>query len=777
AAASGDTEEARARICEAAFLASIMGVVGALLLGLCTPWVLNLVLAPDAPARAFAVPYLKIRALSFVPALFSTVGFAAFRGVMDTVTPLRVSLVSNLINLGMDPVLMFSFGMGISGAAAATVLAEVTAGAAYVVLLFRRKLMTASSLLRVPKFSRLVPLLQGGAAVQLRSVALNAAFIFATRRAQEMDTSGVSAAAYSISILFWQLGGVALFALQSSASILIPSERVRKGGGPEAERAVADRLLVLGLGMGILVGCLQFAALPVLSAFSTLPEVARHRQGFRNMMRISGKLLSLLGVLVGASAKGVSYVHQENYLENGVEFNPAGAPSVYNFFSKWEFFHGGDPTKGFVDYVTAEAAMSDRLINITEKGVWMGVDTVNQVPWGSRGRKSVRLESNRRYNSGLFVISMDHMPTGCGTWPAFWMFGQDPQHPWPTWGEYDIVEWIHEEKSVSTTLHTNAACGQEHLVPGVQMQASWNRGSQNNPADNCDVNAGDQYKNQGCSQKGPENSVGSSFNANGGGTFAADWDPVAEHIRTWFWPAGQEPADVKQKNPQPDSWGKPFSYFSLSPEKCHPGHFKDMRIIFDTTFCGDFAGDPGLFKQHCPAQAQKYRNCDNFVRSEPQAFKEAYWSVTALDVYQRSEAQITIPAALFSASSFGLVSSSVSRDDHSNHNKNLLEQRVKELEAILEQKDQELEELWETLRAAGVKRSEAGVQSQSTSDSMGGGKLKKRSRLPPGLGQGMLAAGEAAAPPQPGAGQPGEGQPAARRRRRTPNQDVRSSIV
>ncbi|CAE8591902.1 unnamed protein product, partial [Polarella glacialis] len=145
AAASGDTEEARARICEAAFLASIMGVVGALLLGLCTPWVLNLVLAPDAPARAFAVPYLKIRALSFVPALFSTVGFAAFRGVMDTVTPLRVSLVSNLINLGMDPVLMFSFGMGISGAAAATVLAEVTAGAAYVVLLFRRKLMTASS--------------------------------------------------------------------------------------------------------------------------------------------------------------------------------------------------------------------------------------------------------------------------------------------------------------------------------------------------------------------------------------------------------------------------------------------------------------------------------------------------------------------------------------------------------------------------------------------------------------------------------------------------------
>ena len=29
-----------------------------------------------------------------------------------------------------------------------------------------------------------------------------------------------------------------------------------------------------------------------------------------------------------------------------------------------------------------------------------------------RGRKSIRLESTKRYNDGLFIITLDHAPTG-----------------------------------------------------------------------------------------------------------------------------------------------------------------------------------------------------------------------------------------------------------------------------------------------------------------------------------------------------------------------------
>ena len=59
--------------------------------------VLSLVLPAGAPATAEATRYLRLRSLSLIPALVSSIGFAAFRGMLDTVTPLKVSLASNLL--------------------------------------------------------------------------------------------------------------------------------------------------------------------------------------------------------------------------------------------------------------------------------------------------------------------------------------------------------------------------------------------------------------------------------------------------------------------------------------------------------------------------------------------------------------------------------------------------------------------------------------------------------------------------------------------------------
>jgi beta-glucanase (GH16 family) len=64
------------------------------------------------------------------------------------------------------------------------------------------------------------------------------------------------------------------------------------------------------------------------------------------------------------------------------------------------------------------------LINTTAGAVNWGVDTSNAAP---DGRSSIRLTSKKSYDSGLVVIDVNHMPTGCGTWPAFWMVGPD----WP----------------------------------------------------------------------------------------------------------------------------------------------------------------------------------------------------------------------------------------------------------------------------------------------------------------------------------------------------------
>ena len=37
------------------------------------------------------------------------------------------------------------------------------------------------------------------------------------------------------------------------------------------------------------------------------------------------------------------------------------------------------------------------------------------------GRNSVRVQSKKKYTTGVTVVNVRHMPQGCGTWPAFWV--------------------------------------------------------------------------------------------------------------------------------------------------------------------------------------------------------------------------------------------------------------------------------------------------------------------------------------------------------------------
>lgn len=332
--------------------------------------------------------------------------------------------------------------------------------------------------------------------------------------------------------------------------------------------------------------------------------------------------------LVGSTGTvaGTEYVKTQSYIGK-------------DFFSQWSFWTGPDPANGHVEYVDSPTAMMMGLANATADRIYLGAEM--RMVMGSGGRRSVRIQSHTVYNAGLFVVRLDHVPTGCGTWPALWMYGEDATHVWPKWGEYDIIEGVHTIDHVITSLHTTPHCDQSAIV-GRDLAIRWRQGQSGGPADSCSVVAPDQYHNQGCSQRGVDGSAGAGFNARGGGTYAAEWDPMSQYFRTWFWPAGAEPVDVAIGMPQPETWGVPYSFFSLEPQVCSPRHFANMRLVIDLTFCGDLGG-PTL-AQYCPDVAARM-TCEDFVANHPEAMTEAYWSLRKLDVYQQRRTLYT-PVAL-----------------------------------------------------------------------------------------------------------------------------------
>uniref|UniRef100_A0A1D1XZN6 MATE efflux family protein 2, chloroplastic n=1 Tax=Anthurium amnicola TaxID=1678845 RepID=A0A1D1XZN6_9ARAE len=78
----------------------------------------------DSPMRALAEHFLTLRSWGAPPIVIALAAQGAFRGLMDTKTPLFAVGVGNLLNGILDPILIFLLHLGIGGAAIATVISE-----------------------------------------------------------------------------------------------------------------------------------------------------------------------------------------------------------------------------------------------------------------------------------------------------------------------------------------------------------------------------------------------------------------------------------------------------------------------------------------------------------------------------------------------------------------------------------------------------------------------------------------------------------------------------
>ncbi|KAI1003614.1 hypothetical protein K3495_g4594 [Podosphaera aphanis] len=328
--------------------------------------------------------------------------------------------------------------------------------------------------------------------------------------------------------------------------------------------------------------------------------------------------------------------------------NPEDTYEGNTFFDKFNFYTGTDPTQGFVQYSDQTTASNSKLISINQgQQAYIGVDSTNTYDVNSHGRPSVRLETKKTYQYGLFVLDLAHMPSNtCGSWPAFWTTNDQD---WPRWGEIDILENIHESPHSLEALHTVAGCS----VTGNKLN---NQMLGNQYTYNCDGSAttnqfGSQGLGQGCAAENTNpNNYGSEFNAVGGGVYAMEWTKQA--ISIWHFSRNVIPQDLASGTPNPSGWGQPV--FTSAQGSCDiDGHFKDQKIILDHTFCGNWAGQDQLWQQtSCyKSNPTQYATCSSYVAANPAAYKESYWLVNSLKIYQDKTANPVATSQLSLASS------------------------------------------------------------------------------------------------------------------------------
>lgn len=292
-----------------------------------------------------------------------------------------------------------------------------------------------------------------------------------------------------------------------------------------------------------------------------------------------------------------------------------------SFFSNFTFFTDPDPTHGFVKYVDEAEARSSGLIGIEKRYggreiAWMGVDYKNVTP---KGRPSVRIESKTRYNKGLWIADFAHVPgAACGSWPAYWLLGPE----WPNSGEIDIYEGVNLALSNDMTLHTGLNCSITSDTPFTGRMTKQNCDTQAPPpdGDGCQIAADDLT------------SFGTGMNIVGGGVYATEW--TADNIKIWYFSRILGiPEDIMMGQPDPSKWGVPVAVFA---GKCDfDRRFEDLQIVFDTTFCGDWAGNKEIWgNSTCSAITA---TCQEFVEKFPGAFAESYWAVNYVKVYQWKE--------------------------------------------------------------------------------------------------------------------------------------------
>jgi len=220
---------------------------------------------PTSPMYHSAYSYLRVRALGTPAATLWLVTNGIFRGLGDTSTPLKYSLMFTALNAILDPFFIFTLKFGASGAAAGTALAQYTALIPLMYSLHRKVGVDILGQWRLLG-DTLKEYVSAGSYVLIRTVGKVLAYSVCARHAALLGS--VAAAAYNLT---FQLG-FATTQICESVAVAVQTLLAREIAGGKLQesddkkylRAKRVRHLING---SILVGGLVAGGLSTLTWF------------------------------------------------------------------------------------------------------------------------------------------------------------------------------------------------------------------------------------------------------------------------------------------------------------------------------------------------------------------------------------------------------------------------------------------------------------------------------------------------------------------------------
>ena len=295
----GDRDRAAALAGQSILIAIVLVAIGLLVFETAAPQLVR-VMGTASEVESSAVSYLRIRGLGLPAVVVISVGHGVYRGLGDTRTPMFISIGLSLINVILDPVLIFGFGLGLAGAGYASVIAQTAGAAVFVYLFFTGRTGLVIRWI-VPRWADMRELIRAGSALFIRTLALVTTFTVATASAARLGVTEV--AAHQVAIQVWLFLALVVDSISIAGQNLVAAHL---HSSRAVARRLSNRMLAWAFSWGAVMAVVFWILRDVLPGwFTSDPSVILMAASLMPFVAITQPLNSLVfvldGIMIGAA--------------------------------------------------------------------------------------------------------------------------------------------------------------------------------------------------------------------------------------------------------------------------------------------------------------------------------------------------------------------------------------------------------------------------------------------------------------------------------------------